>query len=248
LLAAVAEATETIRIAPYVAQIPMRNPAMLARESLTVEQISNGRLEIGLGIGLPIDPSYEMMGIPNWTNAERVERFPEYIELVDALLRNEITTYTGKFYSVKGAHMNPRPVQQPRPPITIAALGPKMLSIAARYADTWNTMSFATTSSEQLTETRDRVSRVRLCCERIGRDPDTLRLSYNMFDPGSRASGGLISYLESEQRFVDTIGPYLDLGFREFGLYYPMLPAQRPTFERIATEVFPDLREQYPDS
>ncbi|MDH3308034.1 MAG: LLM class flavin-dependent oxidoreductase, partial [Acidimicrobiia bacterium] len=86
LLAAVAQATHRIRIAPTIAQIPMRNPATLARQVLTVDHMSNGRVEVGLGLGRPVAPSYRMMGIPNWDNAERVDRFGEYVEIVAAML------------------------------------------------------------------------------------------------------------------------------------------------------------------
>ena len=79
LLAAVAAETTRIRILSGVTQIPFRNPALLARQALTVDHISNGRLELGLGTGILIDPSYEMMGIPNWCSGERVARFKEYV-------------------------------------------------------------------------------------------------------------------------------------------------------------------------
>ena len=70
-----AASTRTFRIAPCVAQIPLRNPALFARQALTVDHISKGRLEVGLGLGLTEDPGYEMMEIPNWTNKERAARF-----------------------------------------------------------------------------------------------------------------------------------------------------------------------------
>ena len=138
LLAAVAQATDRIRIAPYVAQIPLRNPAVLARQVLAVDHISNGRVEVGLGLGRPVAPSYRMMGIPNWDNAERVDRFGEYVEIVERMLENEQTTYEGRYYRVEGATVH-RSVQSPRPPITIAAMGPRMLRRAARYAPPWGT-------------------------------------------------------------------------------------------------------------
>ncbi|MFQ6024467.1 MAG: LLM class flavin-dependent oxidoreductase [Acidiferrobacterales bacterium] len=243
LLAAVAESTSTIRIAPCVAQIPLRNPALFARQALTVDHISNGRLEIGLGLGLPIDPSYDMMGIPNWSNKERVARFKEYVEIVDQLLSNEVTTYKGRFYEVKGAVMNPRPLQEPRPPITIAALGPVMLKHATQYADTWNTMSFAEDFEEQLDETRARIARVAEHCSVIGRDPSSLRHSYNMFDASARTSGGKIKYYESPEVFVDMVRRLISLGISEIGLYYPMLDEQLPVFETIAKEIFPELKQ-----
>ena len=107
LLPALAEATSTIRISTAVTQIPLRNPAMLARQALTLDHISNGRIEIGLGTGITIDPSYGMTGIPNWDPREHADRFGEYIELVGRLLRKKITTFAGRFYQAEGAVMNP---------------------------------------------------------------------------------------------------------------------------------------------
>ena len=188
LLAAAARSTSRLRLSTLVTQIPLRSPAILAHQALTVDHISNGRLELGLGVGLTTDPSYAMMGLPNWSARERVARFKEYVEVVDRLLSNEVVSYKGRFYEVEGAVMSPRPVQKPRPPITIAALQPVMLAHAARYADTWNSLSFARDFQAQLDETRDRVRIVDEACRAAGRDPATLRRSYLMFDAG-RASG-----------------------------------------------------------
>ena len=121
VLAAAARETTRIRLATYVSQIPLRHPAMLARQALTVDHISGGRLEVGLGTGLTIDPAYDMIGIPNWEPKERVARFEEYVEIVDRLLSNETSSFEGSYYRIKDAAMNPRPVQRPRPPIVIAA-------------------------------------------------------------------------------------------------------------------------------
>ena len=85
-LAAIAARTSTIRLTTCVTQIPLRNPAVLAHQAVTVDQISGGRVELGLGTGLTIDPSYDMIGVPNWTTRERVVRFAEYVELLDHLL------------------------------------------------------------------------------------------------------------------------------------------------------------------
>jgi len=242
VLAGVAQGTERIRIAPCVAQIPLRNPAMLARQALTVDHISGGRLEIGLGLGLPIDPSYDMIGMENWTNPKRVAHFTEYVEIVDRMLSQEVTTYRGEHYQVNQATMNPRSPQDPRPPITVAALGPVMVRKAVTHADTWNTMSFAETFDQQLAETRTRVDAALAHCDTIGRDPATLRISYNMFDPGSRSSGGHISYYKSPDAFTEQAGQLLELGITELSMYYPMLEEQLPVFETIARDVFPRLR------
>ena len=213
--AAVAAKTTRVRLSICVAQIPLRNPAMFARQALTVEHISNGRLELGLGLGLTTDPSYGMMGIPNWSNKERVQRFVEYVEIVDRLLTNEVTSYNGKFYEVNEAVMNPRPIQKPRPPIMIAAMGPIMLKNAARYADIWNSISFAEDFEDQMVETRDRIARIDEHCAAIGRDPGTLRRSYLMFDAKARPSGGLIKYYESESIFTDMVERVLELGMTD---------------------------------
>ena len=107
--AAVASKTSRLRLSTCVAQIPLHHPAMFARQALAVDHISNGRLEVGLGLGLPIDPSYAMMGIPNWSNKERVARFSEYVEIVDRLLSHEVTSYKGQFYEVNEAVRDRRP-------------------------------------------------------------------------------------------------------------------------------------------
>lgn len=242
--AAVAANTSRIRLSTCVAQIPLRNPAMLARQALSVDHISNGRLELGLGLGLPIDPSYAMMGIPNWSNKERVARFGEYVEIVDGLLTNEVTSYKGEFYQIDAAVMNPRPVQKPRPPIMIAAMGPVMLKKAARYADIWNSLSFAEDFDDQMNETRHRIEQVDEHCAAIGRDPGTLRRSYLMFDAKARPSGGLIKYYESESMFTDMVERVMESGVTDIGMYYPMREEQLPMFEKIATEVIPKLRRQ----
>ncbi len=242
VLAAIAMATERVRIATYVTQFPLRHPAMLARQALTIDHISNGRLEIGLGTGIPIDPSYDMMGIPNWDGKERVVRFKEYVEVIDRLLSNEVSSFTGDYYTINEAIVKPRPVQLPRPPLVIAALGPVMLRFAARKADTWDTMSFAKTFEEQLADVREKVRIVDEACAKIGRDPATLRRSYHMFDPASRSSGGGLSYYNSVDAFEDMTGQLMEVGFSELSLYYPVVAEQVPVFERIAQDVLPRLR------
>ena len=247
-LGAVAQATTTLRLRPCVAQIPLRDPATFVRQALSLDHISGGRIELGLGIGLTVDPSYEMMGIPNWSTGERVARLKEYLEIVDRMLTNEVTSYSGEFYTITGAVMNPRPVQSPRPPIMLAAMGPVMLKRAARYADTWNSLSFQEEFEAQLAETRERAARIDAHCEAIGRDPATLVRSYTMFDAAGRRRGGGIAYYESEDAFADMVGRVMELGITEIGLYWPTRPEQRPMFERIATEVIPRLKMAHASS
>ena len=243
VLAAVARATSRIKIATYVTQIPFRNPAMLARQALTVDQISNGRLVVGIGTGLIEDPAYDMIGIPNWSYQERVARLKEYVEIVDLLLTNETTSYQGDYYTITDAVMIPRPIQRPRPPIAIGALGPVMLKHTARHADIWNSLSFAETFEKQLQETRDRMTLLDELCTTIGRDPATLRRSYVVLDQSSRDSGGAISYYASPAAFSDLVERVVEIGITEIVLHYPLVEREMPVFEQIATEIIPKLKQ-----
>ena len=241
-LTGLAAATTRLRLATCVTQIPLRNPAMFARQALTLDHVSNGRLEIGLGTGLVGDPSYPMIGVPDWEPRERAARLGEYLEIVDRLLRDEVTSFAGEFYRVDGATMQPRPIQAPRPPITVGALGPVMMRHAARRADTWSTMSFKASFDEQVAETHVRAALMDEVCAAAGRDPATLRRSYLMFDAEARPRGGTYAYYESVARFEEMAGRILELGMDELVIYYPPDQHQMPTFERIATDVVPGLR------
>jgi alkanesulfonate monooxygenase SsuD/methylene tetrahydromethanopterin reductase-like flavin-dependent oxidoreductase (luciferase family) len=221
-LSAIAMATTRIRLATFVAQIPFRNPAMFALQALTADHICGGRLDIGLGTGLEVDPAYRMMGIENWSAKERVARFGEYVEVVDRLLSQEEVSCQGTYYRIDAATLLPRPVQSPRPPLIVAALGPVMLGHAARHADIWNTMSFATTFEAQLEETRQRVAAIDARCVAIGRDPASLRRSYLMYDMAPSADGGR-SYYESEETFARMVRRIIALGISELALSYPTL-------------------------
>jgi alkanesulfonate monooxygenase SsuD/methylene tetrahydromethanopterin reductase-like flavin-dependent oxidoreductase (luciferase family) len=133
-LAAMALATSTIRVGTLVTSPYLRNPVMAAKTAMTQDHLSGGRLEVALGTG---DPSVrpEAAGVPLWTPGEQVARFREFVELIDRLLHSEVTTYEGRYYRCLDAEMIPGPVQLPRPPITIAAHGPRMLRIAAERGD-----------------------------------------------------------------------------------------------------------------
>jgi alkanesulfonate monooxygenase SsuD/methylene tetrahydromethanopterin reductase-like flavin-dependent oxidoreductase (luciferase family) len=244
VLPALAEATRTILLSTVVTQIPLRNPAMLARQVSTLDHISNGRIELGLGTGLAIDPSSSMIGVPNWEPRERVDRFGEYVELISQLLSDDVTAYQGRYYQVEGA-VRFQPVQSPRPPILVAALGRRMMGHAAHYADIWNSLSFQPTFDEQFAETRDRCATIDAKCEAIGREPETLRRSYTMFDTQARSRGGAFSYYESRECFIDQVSRLAELGISDIGLYYPLDQAQLAPFEAIATEVLPVLRSAH---
>ena len=260
LMAALAAETSTIRLATNVAQIPLRHPGVLAHQAATVDQISGGRVELGIGTGLTIDPGTEMIGLPNWSNAERAGRFGEYIELLGLLLSQEVTTYNGEYiellglllsqevttyngeyYSAQDAVMNPSSLQRPRLPIVAAALGPKMMRHAARHADSWTTMSFSPDFEVQIDELVDRSQQMNDLCVEIGRDPKTLRRGVNLFDAQARAAGGRLRYYDDEDVFARLVTSYRDAGYTDIGLYYPADPSQLEAFEHIAQQVIPSL-------
>jgi len=238
ILAALASQTNRIRIGTLVTSIPLRNPAMLARQALTVDHISNGRLELGLGTGVSWDPVYSMIGIENWPAQERVARFHEVVEIVDQCLRNRVTSYKGQYYQLKDAVMIPPPIQQPRPPITIGATGPLMLKIVARYADTWNSVpgEWRTSPDKMLEDTRRRNKLLDDYCEQIGRDPKTLRRSLLIF--GSEAE----AVFKSVDDFKAVVRRYRTVGITEFIFYYPFENEQIPVFKQVARKVIPKLR------
>lgn len=246
ILAALAIETTTIRLASNVAQIPLRHPGMLAHQAVTVDQISGGRLELGLGAGLMIDPGTEMIGLPNWSNAERVTRFGEYIELLGLLLSQEVTTYSGDHYQASDAVMNPSSHQRPRVPLVAAALGPKMMRHTARFADAWNTMSFSPDFDVQLDELVRRAEQMNELCVEADRDPATLRRGVNLFDAEARAEGGRLRYYDDDDLFVRLVTEFRRAGYTDIGLYYPSDPTQLDAFERIAQQIVPELRRSAP--
>lgn len=248
MLAALATQTRRVRLGALVTSISYRNPAVLAKEALTVDHISGGRLELGLGAGgQPQD--HTMTGSEPWPPAERVARFREFVTAVDALLRNgdEATTYAGQYYRVRDALMTPGPVQRPRPPLTIGAGGPRMLRIVAAYADTWNTSATGGTGRragelsehEAVEGVRRRNGLLDEACAAIGRDPRAIRRSL-LAGGGSSPGDPWVSV----EAFRDFTGRYRAAGIDEFLFYYPSrLEMAHGHVERIAREVMPALRQ-----
>ena len=240
LLADMAAHTQKVRLGTLVTALPFRNPAFLARQVLTLEHISAGRIEVGLGAGAAAknDASYAMTGIPDWPPAERVERLKEVLVIIDSLLRQPRTTFMGKYYQVQEAVMNPRPLQEPRPPILLAAMGKKMLRLAAAHADTWNSFGgFGLETLEDVFQkTRERSEFLDEACRQIGRDPHTLRRSLLAYGP---LAGKIF---ESADSFRLIVKIFRKIGISEFIAYYPEDEKQQKNMERIAREVIPDLK------
>jgi alkanesulfonate monooxygenase SsuD/methylene tetrahydromethanopterin reductase-like flavin-dependent oxidoreductase (luciferase family) len=242
-LAAIAAHTSRIRIGTLVSAITWRNPAWLARQALTVDHLSKGRLELGLGTGSSADIGVKMTGLDAWSRKERFERFCEYLEIVDSLLRHPTTTYQGQYYQIDNAPMQPRPVQQPRPPITIGAYGPRMLQITARYADMWNCIGGVT--DDAIAELKRRNRQIDAHCAKIGRDSHHIRRSYVICDPAELRNVGPISLYESEEEFQNAVEKCINAGMTTLILGYPFVDDQIPMFEKIATKIIPEIRQHH---
>jgi len=244
LLAALAGQTHTIRIGTLVTNIIYRNPAVIAKQALTLDHISQGRLDMGIGATSKGDPSHYMTGVEEWETGERVQRFREVIEVIDAMLRNEVTSYQGRFYSVREARMKPSPVQKPRPPLVIASIGQTTLKIAAQYADTWNTYAGWDLSPEQtLNFLRQRNELLDNYCAEIGRNPNEITRSLLVGITQDKPFASL-------NAFSDFVGRMCEVGMTEFIFYYdyPELPKERfmdrKMLERVAVEAIPAIRSK----
>lgn len=134
-LVAVAEATTTLRIGTLVLQNDLRHPALLAKEAATLDVLSDGRYELGLGAGGSLMLDYEWAGIRFDSPGTRVSRLDESVRILKALFAEGPLTFAGQYYTITELEGHPKPVQQPHPPILIAGGGPRMLSLAAREAD-----------------------------------------------------------------------------------------------------------------
>ncbi len=171
VLAAMAMATSRIRLGPLVANIVLRSPVFLARQALSVDHISAGRLTLGVGAGYaPTDHRFN--GTPQWARAERQARFEEAVAILDRGLRGDEIRSGGPHYPVDGLILKPDAVQRPRPPLVVAAHEPRSIRLAARIADAWVFYGgWGMTSDEALRRARPRAARLEEACEAADRDP-----------------------------------------------------------------------------
>jgi probable F420-dependent oxidoreductase len=143
-LQAAADATSRLRVSPQVIANDFRNPALLAKEIATIDMLTDGRFEAGIGTGWPAGSpnaiaDYRQLGIPLEEPGPRVSRLAESLQIIEGFLESEEPVdYSGKYYDVHGLVTFPRPVQKPRPPIMLAGAGPRILKLAAREVDIIN--------------------------------------------------------------------------------------------------------------
>ncbi|MFT5134082.1 MAG: F420-dependent oxidoreductase-like protein [Gammaproteobacteria bacterium] len=164
-LAALAQATKRIRVGCLVSGVLYRHPAVLANMISTLDIVSKGRLEIGLGAGWN-EEECDAYGIELGTMTQRFDRFDECCEIIMSLLTQETTNFEGKFFTLKNARNNPAGIQKPHPPICIGGSGPKRtLPNVARYAQHWN---YPHSDVEGFLESRQILHAI---CKETGRDP-----------------------------------------------------------------------------
>lgn len=170
-LTALAQATRRLRMGTLVTGIHYRHPAVLANVAATLDIVSGGRLELGIGAGWNEEES-GAYGIELGSPQERSDRFEEACEILVGLLTEETTTFRGKHYELADARCNPKAVQRPHPPICIGGSGEKRtLRTAARFAQHWN---FVGGTVEEFARKRDVLHRH---CADVGRDPSEITLS-----------------------------------------------------------------------
>ena len=186
-LSALAQATTRIRVGCMVNAAPYRNPGLFAAMASTLDIVSNGRLELGLGCGWN-ETEAGAYGIEIGTIKDRIDRFSEYLECVRSLLAEPTTDFAGRFYTLTGARNEPKGPQQPAPPIVIGGTGPKRtLPLVARHADHWN---YPGGPPDGLRAGLDRIEE---CCVEIGRDPAEIVSSTHIFYSAAEALDGPVA-------------------------------------------------------
>jgi F420-dependent oxidoreductase-like protein len=173
-LTALAQATKRLRVGVLVTGIVYRHPTVLANMAATLDIVSNGRLELGLGAGWN-EEECDAYGIELGSLKERFDRFDEGLEVIIALLTNETSDFAGEHFTLKGARCEPKAVQRPHPPICIGGLGEKRtLRSVARYAQHWNY------PGGTVEDFNHKLDVLRGHCEAIGRDLKEITVSTHL--------------------------------------------------------------------
>jgi F420-dependent oxidoreductase-like protein len=171
LLSALAAQTSRLRVGLMVAGNTYRHPAVHAHMAATVDVISNGRLDFGVGAAWN-EYEHESMGIPLYAPGERIRRLGEACEITRRLFTQHLTDFDGRYYQLKQARCEPKPVQKPYPPFVIGGSGEQLtLRVVAQYADVWNSMPGS------VEELHHKVSVLHKHCAEVARDPGEIELS-----------------------------------------------------------------------
>ena len=228
VVSAVAAATERVQIGTLVLCSSFRSPALVAKMAATADEVSGGRLILGLGAGWH-DAEYDAFGFPK---DRRVDRFEEALRIVVPLVRGESVTFDGRYHEARDAVLEPAPAR--RIPVLVAAVRPRMLRLTARYADAWNTAWFGA-PDERL---RERLANLDAALAAEGRDPETLErtVGIEVRDPErvgmADEDGEDRSFSGSVDELAEAIDAYEALGIGHLiVVLQPMIDA---SLERLA--------------
>ena len=221
LQAAMAEATKRVRFGCLVTGNTYRHPVVLAKMAVTVDHLSGGRLEFGIGAAWA-EIEHSMYGIEGLDH--RVGLLSESLQIIKSLWTEERTNFEGRYYHLKGAIANPKPIQKPYPPIWVGASGQTTLRLVARHADVWNIAGGDPDRVKELTPMLDEA------CGAVGRDPSEIRRSLQFgWDGADRGE------------LIDLCGRLLEVGVTEQVIYLRGEHLDALT-EKVA-EALPDLRK-----
>ncbi|WP_215456872.1 LLM class flavin-dependent oxidoreductase [Streptomyces sp. ATCC 21386] len=238
-LTAAAAITDRIRLGTLVTSPNFRHPVTLAKELISLDDISGGRMTLGVGAGgTGFDAT--ALGQEPWTPRERADRLAEFVPLLDRLLTEDSVSYEGDHYSAHEARNIPGCVQRPRLPFAVAATGPRGMRLAARYGQAWVTTGdpklFETgTPAQSVHAIRGQVEKLADTAAAVGRDASRLdKILLTGFTPDRSRP------LESLDAFVDFAGRHAELGFTDLVIHWPIpdsdFAADEKVFERIAME------------
>ena len=171
-MAAIAAATERVRIGTLVTGMTYRHPSVLASEAVTIDHVSGGRLELAIGAAW-FEEEHRELGIPFPPTGPRITAFEEAVQVIKLLMTEDGATFDGTHYSLANATYHPRPVQRPHPPVWIGAHGDRMLRITARHADVWHAFG----SPQQIGARSRDLDRL---ADAAGRDPASIERASNL--------------------------------------------------------------------
>lgn len=252
-LAALATQTRRIRIGALVTGNTYRHPAILAKIATTVDVISQGRLEFGIGTGW-YEPEHTMFGLRFGSPRERCKRLDESLTVIRSLWREPYTTFNGEYYQLSAAVSEPKPVQKPHPPITVAGAGEKrMLPIVARHADAWSSFGSPDVYRRKIDILRtycagehrdcDAIEKQVLVPAAITNDLSTavpLIQGYAMYQQLSEEEARHWMLLGTPDEICQQIDAFVAAGVTHFVL--TLSPYNFDVFERFASEVMPRYR------
>jgi probable F420-dependent oxidoreductase len=165
MLSALAEATQRVELGSLVLCNSFRHPAVLAKMAVTADEVSQGRLILGIGAGWN-EPEYQAFGLPF---DHRVDRLEEALQVIAPLIREGHADFTGRYYQVRDCDIEPRGPRPAGPPLLVGGTGPRLHGLAARYADLWNFGYIGQPDSLD-----EPMSKIDAACDAVGRDPATL--------------------------------------------------------------------------